>query len=147
MNITHLICKKCEDFVFSFYRHDFQFCKCGACGLDGGMDYNRMIGNPEDRIVVESDIETVIGDIRKKMSWTQNYDKWNERLKTPITRKLNKLKTDHILGILLYFTRKLIPYEKDYSTGEINGSVPDKSWITIHEIFLEELRFRNKIKK
>ncbi len=131
-NITHLICKKCEDFVFSFYRHDMNFCKCGACGLDGGLDYNKITGNLDDIIVVESDIETVIESIRDKFLWTKRYDKYNNLLKKPITKKLKKLTTDHIIGILLYFTKRI---SQDTFTVS-------KDWVIIHEIFLEELKYR-----
>lgn len=41
-------CRKCEDFIQSKHRHDFQMCKCGAVGVDGGLDYLRRIGDPED---------------------------------------------------------------------------------------------------
>lgn len=49
-------CKKCGDVIESFSRHDFKMCKCGACGVDGGFDYLRRVGDPndwEDASVVE----------------------------------------------------------------------------------------------
>lgn len=41
-------CKKCGDIIVSTYRHDFCECSCGAIFVDGGVDYCRRGGNPED---------------------------------------------------------------------------------------------------
>lgn len=41
-------CKKCGDIIESKFRHDFKQCKCGAIFVDGGKDYCRRGGNPED---------------------------------------------------------------------------------------------------
>ena len=41
-------CKKCGDIVESKYRHDFVTCTCGAVSVDGGKDYFRRVGYPED---------------------------------------------------------------------------------------------------
>lgn len=41
-------CKKCGDVIESKYRHDFRMCSCGAVAVDGGHDYQRLIGNRED---------------------------------------------------------------------------------------------------
>lgn len=48
--ITHtwLECLKCGDFVVSQHVHDYRTCQCGACSIDGGMDYVRVSGSPED---------------------------------------------------------------------------------------------------
>ena len=36
-----LRCKICGDIIKSYYRHDFKFCSCGSCYVDGGNDYFR----------------------------------------------------------------------------------------------------------
>ena len=41
-------CKKCGDIIESKYRHDFVTCTCGAVSVDGGKDYFRRVGYPED---------------------------------------------------------------------------------------------------
>lgn len=41
-------CKKCGDVIESKYRHDFQWCKCGAIFVDGGKVYLRRGGDPND---------------------------------------------------------------------------------------------------
>jgi hypothetical protein len=43
-------CAKCGDIIESKHRHDFVSCSCGAIFIDGGRDYFRAGGNPEDFI-------------------------------------------------------------------------------------------------
>lgn len=38
-------CKKCGDVIESKTVHDFKFCSCGSCAVDGGHDYLRRCGN------------------------------------------------------------------------------------------------------
>ena len=32
-------CKRCGDIIESTHRHDFKWCSCGQCAVDGGHDY------------------------------------------------------------------------------------------------------------
>ena len=45
-------CLKCLKIMHSLYRHDFQACDCDPekshCYVDGGFDYTRVGGYPED---------------------------------------------------------------------------------------------------
>lgn len=41
-------CLKCGDVIESKYRHDFVQCGCGACYVDGGLDYMRVGGDYDD---------------------------------------------------------------------------------------------------
>ncbi len=41
-------CKKCGEVIESKTVHDFKFCSCGSCAVDGGHDYLRRCGNLED---------------------------------------------------------------------------------------------------
>lgn len=41
-------CKKCNDEIESKHVHDFKCCSCKAVAVDGGQEYLRRIGNPED---------------------------------------------------------------------------------------------------
>ncbi len=34
-------CKKCGEIIESFSRHDYKWCSCGNCAVDGGHDYLR----------------------------------------------------------------------------------------------------------
>jgi hypothetical protein len=55
--INRAKCRKCGYVVESKHRHDYAQCKCGAIAVDGGKDYIRRIGNPDDFIeVVDEEI-------------------------------------------------------------------------------------------
>ena len=41
-------CRKCDTIVESRHVHDFRACKCRAIFVDGGLEYLRAGGNPED---------------------------------------------------------------------------------------------------
>jgi len=41
-------CKKCGDVIESTYCHDFRYCKCRSVAVDGGRDYFRRVGAPEN---------------------------------------------------------------------------------------------------
>ena len=43
-------CKKCGDIIESKSTYDFKMCSCKACGVDGGREYLRRIGYPNDFI-------------------------------------------------------------------------------------------------
>ena len=41
-------CKKCGEEIESKTVHDFKWCSCHACAVDGGHDYLRRLGEPQD---------------------------------------------------------------------------------------------------
>lgn len=41
-------CLNCLDIIESMHRHDLRRCACEAVYVDGGNDYTRIGGNPED---------------------------------------------------------------------------------------------------
>ncbi len=41
-------CLKCDDIIESRHRHDYVSCSCGAIAVDGGTEYLKRTGNPED---------------------------------------------------------------------------------------------------
>ena len=41
-------CRKCGDQIFSQSVHDFKHCEGGATAVDGGQEYLRRLGMPED---------------------------------------------------------------------------------------------------
>lgn len=43
-------CKHCDDIIESKSTNDFQRCKCGAVGIDGGLDYAKRVygSNPAE---------------------------------------------------------------------------------------------------
>ena len=68
MLITALRCKKCNSVVFSRSTHDFRWCSCESCAIDGGFDYTSITGSPEDYELVK--VET--SKTKKEL-----YDDWN----------------------------------------------------------------------
>ena len=38
-------CKLCQDVIESSHCHDFKWCKCKNCAVDGGHDYLRRLGD------------------------------------------------------------------------------------------------------
>ena len=43
-------CRKCNELIESSHVHDLKSCKCGAIFVDGGLDYIKRGGNPDDMI-------------------------------------------------------------------------------------------------
>lgn len=43
-----LVCNKCGEEIRSKNKHDFRRCGCGACAIDGGSHYVRVLGKFED---------------------------------------------------------------------------------------------------
>ena len=41
IKVNKIRCKFCGDIIESVYRHDFRYCKCQKCFVDGGKDYLR----------------------------------------------------------------------------------------------------------
>lgn len=41
-------CKKCGDIIESYDVHDFKWCFCKSVAVDGGREYLRRLGSPED---------------------------------------------------------------------------------------------------
>lgn len=41
-------CRKCGDVIESTSVHDFKFCSCGACAVDGGKEYLKRVGEREN---------------------------------------------------------------------------------------------------
>jgi hypothetical protein len=45
-----ICCIWCKEVLVSTHVHDFKQCHCGSVGVDGGNEYLRRIGNPDDYI-------------------------------------------------------------------------------------------------
>lgn len=67
---NRVLCLKCKDLIFSANRHDFNYCKCGAVAVDGGMDYLRRVGNREDYEEMSIDLpKNVVEECQKAVDW------------------------------------------------------------------------------
>lgn len=50
-------CKLCGDVIESKSVHDFKICSCGACGVDGGLEYIRRMADSRDSYIEMSIVE------------------------------------------------------------------------------------------
>lgn len=86
-------CLKCGDHIESQHVHDFRYCKCKSVAVDGGYDYIRRVGSPEnyrDTSIWEShkglsylgeillthcdeNLRINLDDLCKKMHWDWRY--------------------------------------------------------------------------
>lgn len=41
-------CKNCGDIIESLDTHDFKWCSCGSCAVDGGKEYLRRVFKDKD---------------------------------------------------------------------------------------------------
>lgn len=48
MQLNGIKCLKCGDMIYSRSRHDFHWCSCESCAVDGGFDYLKIVGNKEN---------------------------------------------------------------------------------------------------
>ncbi len=48
MRINAIKCLNCGDVIYSRSRHDFHWCSCKSCAVDGGFDYLKIVGNKEN---------------------------------------------------------------------------------------------------
>ena len=48
ITVNRIRCRKCGDIIESTSVHDFRWCSCGACAVDGGLEYLRRLGERED---------------------------------------------------------------------------------------------------
>lgn len=94
-------CNKCKDVIESKHRHDFVTCSCGACANDGGKDYMRRIGNPEDYTdvseVTSQEDEGWFEKVRETFTWGSRGKLGNE----PLRRILLKDLTDEHLSNII----------------------------------------------
>ena len=61
-------CKKCGDIIESKSPHDFKWCKCESCAVDGGREYLKRCYKLKDDIEDLSVIERYIVDITEVMN-------------------------------------------------------------------------------
>lgn len=44
--VNKIQCKNCNDVIESISCHDFRYCRCQSCFVDGGKEYLRRGGDP-----------------------------------------------------------------------------------------------------
>lgn len=67
-------CKRCGSTVFSRARHDFRWCSCNLVAIDGGNNYTRTAGDPENFKSIQLDIEQTKKELYD--DWNTNADKY-----------------------------------------------------------------------
>lgn len=86
MKVKAIKCNNCGDTIYSRAVHDFHWCSCKKCAVDGGLDYFRITGKLKDWKVVDLN---VLDDLTDKDARKVLYDDWNTKtdnyglLKTP----------------------------------------------------------------
>ena len=82
MIITVIKCRRCGDEIFSRCQYDMQQCSCKSCGIDGGFEYTRIIGEEENYDIRETSIlEKFTADEVKKIlyeDWKINRNKFGK---------------------------------------------------------------------
>lgn len=76
-----LFCHKCENVIYSKYRHDFQTCRCESISIDGGKDYIKVsaMSNAEyEHVTIDFFDGTVIRTPKIKSWWKKVMDFLNE---------------------------------------------------------------------
>lgn len=117
------LCLLCDDLIVSKHGHDFVMCSCNSIGVDGGMNYERRIGEAYNMINL-SVYSDKFEDFREYLRWGRNYDKNMKRLPATEWIPIKELDTDHIQAIL----------DGGYAAGNP----------FFKNLFEEELKFRNK---
>lgn len=74
MEVNAIRCLSCGTIIYSRTRHDYHCCECGKCGIDGGFDYIKIIGNPEDW---ESKRVSILNELPDEEVKKILYDDWN----------------------------------------------------------------------
>ncbi len=60
--------RKCGDIIESTSLHDFKFCSCEACAVDGGKEYLRRIGEREDWEELSEFADGLLEDLKFRSS-------------------------------------------------------------------------------
>jgi hypothetical protein len=73
---NELLCKKCDDVIYSEHRHDFKYCKCGSVAVDGGTDYLRRVGNLSEVIERSMSMDAdALRDCQEALHWAQDTER------------------------------------------------------------------------
>ena len=75
MIVKAIKCKNCGDIIYSRSRHDFHWCSCKSCAIDGGFDYLKIVGQPNDWQSIEVTVLPLESenDVKKIL-----FDDWNK---------------------------------------------------------------------
>ena len=88
MKIDALECNNCHSVIFSRARHDFRWCACKRIAIDGGFDYCKISGNPQDVGYVSFELDVTKEQLHN--DWSKIKNKYG--LYIPGSAKYRKLK-------------------------------------------------------
>lgn len=75
MTTVHAVkCLKCGDVIYSRATHDFHWCSCGNCAVDGGFDYLRVLGEPDTIEYTDIEVDATRKELRD--DWNYRKDKF-----------------------------------------------------------------------
>ena len=82
-------CKLCGDIIESMHTHDYQLCKCGQIGVDGGKDYWRVLAKDWANFIrLDDEGNEIVPVIKDKEESVSDDSKDNKPEYTP--KKPNK---------------------------------------------------------
>lgn len=81
MKVNAIRCPNCGDVIYSRHVHDFHYCSCGECAIDGGFDYVRVVAKNPDEI---EGLKLEVDATRKELEqdWGRGIDKFGIIKKT-----------------------------------------------------------------
>jgi len=122
MTVDAVQCKKCGYIIFSRARHDFRWCKCKSVAVDGGREYLKITGNPEDMRIFKLELTVDVKAL---------YDDWNNGvdlfgyyppLGGPSLAKIVKdVPKEPRVPPMVTFVKGVKPWGGDYT--DLNGKV------------------------
>ena len=74
MKVNAIKCKNCNTIIYSRATHDFHWCPCGRCAIDGGFEYIKITGDRRDWEFVEYGVLDNLSDGDAK---NVLYNDWN----------------------------------------------------------------------
>ena len=87
MKVNAIKCKNCNTIIYSRAKHDFHWCPCGKCAVDGGFDYFKIVGNREDWEMTELNVleDHTDGEAKNILynDWNLNENKFGIKVLSP----------------------------------------------------------------
>ena len=71
MKVNAIQCNSCKDIIYSRTRHDYHWCSCKSCAIDGGFDYVKIIGDGNSFKSIEIEIDKTKQEL---------YEDWNKSI-------------------------------------------------------------------
>jgi hypothetical protein len=97
MIVNAVQCKDCLSVIFSRAVHDFRWCTCKGIAIDGGRQYEKLVGEPDTMMRLK--LEVLATEKQLYDDWNLRRDKWGlhdcieastgiiKTSKKPLTRK------------------------------------------------------------